>query len=113
MPRPPPPRPDVKPPVAVALQYQRGVDQAPRVVAKGQGPLADQIRAIALAHGVEVRQDSDLATLLAAVELDTPIPVEAFAAVAEILAYIYRANSSLKARSTAHTGAHGAHRAPR
>ena len=43
-------------------------------------------------HGVAVRRDQDLAALLGALEIDCPIPVAAFAAVAEILAQLYRAN---------------------
>jgi flagellar biosynthesis protein len=42
-----------------------------------------------------VRQDADLAELLAVLELDQEIPVEAFTAVAEILSYVYRANGHL------------------
>lgn len=78
------------PPVAVALQYQRRRDPAPRVVAKGEGEIAEKILELAREHGVAIKEDPDLAQLLAAVELETQIPVEAFVAVAEILAFIYR-----------------------
>jgi flagellar biosynthesis protein len=94
----PPTRQDSKspddPPIAVALQYERAHDPAPRVVAKGEGAVAQQIIDLARKHGVAVREDSDLAALLSAVELETQIPVEAFIAVAEILAYIYRAKGT-------------------
>lgn len=79
--------------VAVALQYDPNQADAPRVVASGKGNLAEQILNLAFANGVKVRTDPDLAQILAAVEVDTVIPIEAFAAVAEILAYVYRANS--------------------
>jgi flagellar biosynthesis protein len=78
------------PRVAVALHYRREADPAPRIVAKGEGEVADKIIEIAREHGVAVRSDADLAQLLSAVELETEIPVEAFVAVAEILSYIYR-----------------------
>jgi flagellar biosynthesis protein len=65
---------------------------APRVVATGRGAVAEQILAIAFERGVPVREDSDLAQILAAVELDAEIPIDALAAVAEILSYVYRAN---------------------
>ena len=39
-----------------------------------------------------VREDADLAQILAAVELDAEVPIDALAAVAEILSYVYRAN---------------------
>lgn len=79
--------------VAVALQYDPDQADAPRVTASGKGQLAEQILNLAFANGVKVRTDPDLAQVLAAVEVDTVIPIEAFAAVAEILAYVYRANN--------------------
>ncbi len=42
---------------------------------------------------MRVRADADLAEILAAVEVDSEIPLQALAAVAEILSYVYRANS--------------------
>lgn len=78
--------------IAVALSYDPGISDAPRVVASGQGPIAEQILAVAFANGVKVREDADLAEVLSAVDVDSVIPVEAFVAVAEILAYVYRAN---------------------
>ena len=87
------PPPDDPPPRAVALQYQRQRDPAPRIVAKGEGELALKILELAREHGVAIKEDPDLAQLLSAVELDTQIPVEAFVAVAEILAFIYRAKT--------------------
>lgn len=74
----------------MALQYRRQHDPAPRVVAKGEGEIAEKIVDVAREHGVAIKQDADLVQLLGAVELDTQIPVEAFVAVAEILSYIYR-----------------------
>jgi len=79
--------------VAVALEYDPDMADAPRVTASGKGAVAEQILNIAFANGVKVRTDPDLAQVLAAVEVDTVIPIEAFAAVAEILAYVYRANN--------------------
>ena len=77
-------------PVAVALTYARDSDDAPRGVAKGQGEIAAAIERLAQAHGVPVRKDASLASLLAAVEVDSYIPVEAYVAVAQILSYIYQ-----------------------
>ncbi|MBR9973169.1 EscU/YscU/HrcU family type III secretion system export apparatus switch protein [Magnetospirillum sulfuroxidans] len=81
--------------VAVALQYDPDQGDAPVVTASGKGALAEQILQLAFANGVKVRTDPDLAQVLAAVEVDTVIPLEAFAAVAEILAYVYRANGRM------------------
>ena len=77
--------------VAVALGYESESDDAPKVLASGRSGVAEQIIQIAFANGVKVREDADLAQLLSVVDLDSEIPVEAFAAVAEILAYVYRA----------------------
>jgi flagellar biosynthesis protein len=83
--------------VAVALKHGRDGAAAPKVVATGRGAVAEQILEIAFANGVRVRQDADLAEILGSIELDSEIPVEVFAAVAEILAYVYRANRELYA----------------
>ena len=84
-------------PVAVALASSKAEagnpSGAPRVVATGKGAVAEQILEVAFAHGVKVRTDPDLAQILSAVEEGSVIPVEAFVAVAEILAYVYRANN--------------------
>ena len=82
---------------AVALTYRPDATDAPVVSATGSGHIAQQIIEIALANGVLVREDPDLVELLAHIELDTVIPVEAFVAVAEILTYLYRLNGSPEA----------------
>jgi len=74
---------------AVALGYDMGKDQAPKVLAKGEGEIAKQIIKIAQEHGIEVKEDSNLVEILSALELDEFIPLEAYAAVAEILRFIY------------------------
>ena len=78
---------------AVALKYEAEKDAAPRIVAKGSGSVAEQILALAFANGVKVREDAPLVEILSALEVDTLIPLEAYAAVAEILTYVYRANA--------------------
>jgi flagellar biosynthesis protein len=77
-------------PLAVALTYARDSDEAPRVIAKGHGEVAAAIERLAQAHGIPIKKDASLASLLAAVELDSFIPVEAYVAVAQILSYIYQ-----------------------
>lgn len=88
----PPPRP--KRPIAVALKHDRG--EIPVVVASGKGLAAEKILELAFAAGVKVREDADLVELLAAVELECPIPVNCFDAVAEILSYLYRLNQTVQ-----------------
>jgi flagellar biosynthesis protein len=81
---------------AIALSYRPDQgDEAPRVVASGRGELARQILDLAFAAGVKVREDADLVEILAAVDLDSPVPLEALMAVAEILTYVYRANGRM------------------
>ncbi len=92
------PVPPKRRPIAVALSYEFGGQELPRVVATGKGALADKITELAFANGVRVRKDADLAELLGAVDIDSEIPVEAIHAVAEILAYVYRANGVLPPR---------------
>lgn len=85
-------QPPSQPPrsVAVALQRDASAAQRPRVVAKGHGAIAEQILQIAFERDIKVRNDADLAEILGAVELDSEVPLEALAAVAEILSYLYR-----------------------
>lgn len=76
---------------AVALRYARALP-APKVVAKGADHVAQRIIALARENGVIVHQDPPLArSLFAAAEVGQFIPAEAFGAVAEILAHVYRA----------------------
>lgn len=76
---------------------------APRVTASGRGAVAEQILQIAFERGVKVRTDSDLAEILAAVEVDSEIPLAALAGVAEILRYLYRTDAGQD--DTQHQGA--------
>lgn len=82
-------------PIAVALDYDPRGANAPKVVASGKGAIAEAILRVAFASGVKVREDADLAEILSAIPTDSEIPLEAFAAVAEILAYVYRVNGTL------------------
>jgi flagellar biosynthesis protein len=83
---------------AIAIKYEQNHDQAPIVVAKGQGILADQILAAAKQHAVPVYQNKTLAGMLMAVQLDSQIPPELYQAVAEVLAYIYRLDQNTPRR---------------
>ena len=79
---------------AVGLKHEQGEGTAPHIVASGKGHVADQIIEMAFANGIKVRQDTDLTELLTQLDVDSPIPLEAYAAVAEILAYVYKANAA-------------------
>lgn len=77
---------------AVALQDRSLEKQLPKILATGQGNIAEKILQLAFENGIKVREDSDLAEMLVKIDLESPIPTEAFGAVAEILSYIYKAN---------------------
>lgn len=83
--------------VAVALKYLRGEDEAPRVVAKGRGAIAEKILELARRHGIPVHPDADLVEVLVKLELNDLIPPEIYKAVAEILAHLYRMNKTFRA----------------
>ena len=88
-------RPTSSRPRAAALRYRPEApfqDAAPRLVAKGQGLLAERILALAKEHGVSVTRDPDLLAALDPLDLDRLIPQELFQAVAVLLAALYRAN---------------------
>ncbi len=86
--------------VAVAIKQQDGPEQAPTVIAGGRGRVAEQILEIAFSHGIKVREDADLAQMLSVVDVDSEIPLEAFAIVAEILTYVYEANNAMSPASS-------------
>lgn len=77
---------------AVAITAGDSTGEAPRITAAGRGKIAEQILQLAFANGIKVREDAALAEMLAKIELDSPIPSEAFLAVAEVLSYVYKAN---------------------
>jgi flagellar biosynthetic protein FlhB len=90
--------------VAVALRYdpEKG---APRVIAKGQGSLAQKIRELATEHRIPMVQDVPLARALEkSVEVGMEIPAEFYGTVAKVLAFVM----SLKSRGSAA----GVHRNP-
>jgi flagellar biosynthetic protein FlhB len=75
--------------LSVAISYQRGKMDAPRIVAKGADHLAMRIREVAREHGVPRVENVPVARALYTVELGKEVPEEMFKAVAEILAYVY------------------------
>ena len=77
---------------AVAIQDGSDKGDLPIISAAGRGKIAEQILALAHENNIKVRSDADLAEILAKIELESPIPSEAFMAVAEVLSYVYRAN---------------------
>ncbi len=85
---------------AAALRYESG-DDAPRVVASGHGHIAEKIISLAKEHGLKIHEDPDLVQILAELDLGSIIPPEIYQVVAEVLAYVYRANTAAGRRPAA------------
>ena len=75
---------------AVALKYERGKDNTPKVVAKGQGKIAEKIIQKAKEHGIPIEENPELVEVLSKLDLYEEIPPELYKAVVEILVFIYR-----------------------
>jgi flagellar biosynthesis protein len=74
------------------MRYRQEVDAAPHVLAKGQGTVAERIIALAREHGIPLYEDRDLVRLLGVLDFDAEVPPAMYAALAEVLAHVYRAN---------------------
>lgn len=76
---------------AVALKYERGVDKAPVVLAKGENGFAKHIKALAAEHGVPMVENRPVARALYSFgKVGEAIPSDLYQAVAQILAFVYR-----------------------
>lgn len=73
---------------AVALQYEPEVDRAPKVIASGEGYLADKIIDKAIEADVPLHKDEKLADSLSALEIGESIPPELYSVVAEVLVFV-------------------------
>ena len=82
----------------VALKYTASEDDAPRVVAKGQGAIAEHILKLADEYKIPMYQDADLVEVLSRIDLSHTIPPELYQAVAEVLAFVYRMNKGFEKR---------------
>jgi flagellar biosynthesis protein len=85
---------------AVALRYDDIHESAPRVLAKGQGDIAERIIALAQLHGIPLHEDKDLVRLLGVLDIDVQIPPTLYRALAEVLAHLYRTNAKYAERRT-------------
>lgn len=88
---------------AVALRYEKGADNAPVVIAKGEDLLARRIKAIAREYEVPTVENKPVARMLYEIGIvGMPIPLELYQVVAEILAQVYQSHAyyfhRLKAR---------------
>jgi flagellar biosynthetic protein FlhB len=87
---------------AVALAYDQGSMEAPTVLAKGRGFIAEKIKETGRKSGVPIVEDKPLAQLLyKLVDVDGVIPANLYTAVAEVLAYVYSMKPKRMSRSSA------------
>lgn len=73
---------------AVALKYEGGA-HAPRIVAKGEGAIAEDIVALAQEHHILLHQDAALSQMLQQFSLGESIPPELYHVIAELIAFAY------------------------
>ena len=74
---------------AAALSYNETTDNAPKIVAKGKGDIANNIIKIAQNNKIPIKKDEDLIELLSQIEINKEIPTNLYKAVAEIFSFIY------------------------
>lgn len=77
---------------AVSLEYDSQKSKAPRVTAKGQGPIADKIISLARQHDIPIKEDPDLVQVLSQVDIDEEVPPSVYRVVAELLSFVYKVN---------------------
>ncbi|OEG00382.1 hypothetical protein BHF71_00290 [Vulcanibacillus modesticaldus] len=76
---------------AVALNYVPSKDEAPQIIAKGSGYVAEKIIEQGKKHDVKIHEDQSLIQLLYQLELNQQIPSELYPIIAEIFAMVYQA----------------------
>lgn len=79
--------------LAVALQYEKGSRDAPKVIAKGRGLIAERIVALAEENDVIIEANPVLAQALSGIEIDDSIPIELYEAVAIVIGYVLRTSA--------------------
>jgi len=77
---------------AIALKWDPYLNKAPKLAAKGQGILAEEIIRVARENDIPIREDHDLVQIFSLMDVGESIPPEVHTAIAEILAFIYWSN---------------------
>ncbi|WP_088105077.1 EscU/YscU/HrcU family type III secretion system export apparatus switch protein [Halalkalibacter urbisdiaboli] len=80
---------------AVALKYDSKNSEAPKVVGKGAGFVAEEILKRAKEHQIPIQEDPTLIELLGQLEINQTIPPELYEVVAEVFAFLYRIDRNL------------------
>lgn len=82
--------------LAVALKYDKESNEAPQVIAKGRGQVAESIIKKGEEQGITSLEDKELASNLFKLDINDEIPEELYTAVAEILNYVYKLDNKEK-----------------
>ncbi|MFZ3576590.1 EscU/YscU/HrcU family type III secretion system export apparatus switch protein [Virgibacillus sp. DJP39] len=77
---------------AAALRYDQNSNHAPTIAASGKGIIAENIIEKAKQNNVPIQEDASLVELLAELNINETIPEELYQAVAEVFAFVYRAD---------------------
>ncbi|MFW5985009.1 MAG: EscU/YscU/HrcU family type III secretion system export apparatus switch protein [Halanaerobiaceae bacterium] len=75
---------------AAALKYDHNNDRAPKIVAKGEGQLAEKIIKKAAEEDIPLRENKDIIDVLLKLNIGEEIPRELYQVIAEILSFIYQ-----------------------
>ncbi|MGG7618835.1 FlhB-like flagellar biosynthesis protein [Robertmurraya sp. GLU-23] len=80
---------------AVALSYEATKSEAPKVIAKGKGIVADNILEKAKENNIPIQEDPTLIELLSKLNINDSIPEELYQVVAEVFAFVYRTDKEV------------------
>jgi len=80
---------------AVALGYNAENDNAPKLLAKGKGDIAEEILEIAMKNQIIVRKDEILFRSLYELEVGSEIPIKFYNIIAELIAFVYKINDKM------------------
>ena len=81
---------------AAALKYNKDLDNAPKLIAKGQGEVAKEIIKRAKEHNIHIKEDSDLIEVLYALDINDEIPESLYMVIAKLLSELYEINKHYK-----------------
>lgn len=79
---------------AAALKYEKEKMSAPHVVASGVGKVAERIVEVAAEANIPIVEDAALVSAILSLDVGEEIPVELYEAVAKVLTFVYRMDSS-------------------
>jgi flagellar biosynthesis protein len=87
-------------PRAAALGYDPQEDHAPKLLARGEGAIAERILEIARREGIPIHQNAALVDILSRLDVEREIPPELYRVVAEIISFVFRIQAAAAARAT-------------